>query len=192
MADYRGQSLPIKSVWYTGRTINGTRASSTPIALTNGQLPRGAVLVRDPFSFDTGGSRLGDPATVDANPAAVRTGVYEGLDYSQPQTGFLNQKKVIVVNPGRPPAGNPNGGRWVDVIEVADACSVLLNGTVSAGDQVGVTNGSFAASTMATTNVADMLAILNNGIGIAGEANSGGPNLRPVKFCGAQNPSFSN
>ena len=191
MANYRGQNLVTKRVWYTGRTINATRASSSVITLTNGLLPMGAVLVRDPFAFDQGGSRLGDPATVDANPAAVRTGTYEGIDYTQPQTGFLNQHKVVVVDPGIAPPGNPNGGRWITVIEAADAATVLTNGTVAAGDQLGVTNGTFAASALPVTSVAELVTVLNNGIGVALETNSGGPNLRSAKISGGQNPSFS-
>jgi hypothetical protein len=187
-ANYAGLNIRPLRVYYTGLTSNGTRASRTAITLTNGRIPIGAVLCKDPFQWEQGGSGIG--AATD-NGAGVRTGAFEGMDYTQPQTSILNQHKVVVIGGGEPPAGNPNGGRWVDVIEVADACNVLLNGTVTAGDQLVAVNASFAAATAPATSVAELVTIINNGIGQALDANSAGPNLRAVKLKPIGSPSLS-
>ena len=127
-ANYAGLNIRPLRVYYTGFDSNGTRASRTAITLTNGRVPIGAILCKDPFQWENGGSGIG--AATDNPTTGVRTGVFEGMDYTRPQTSILNQHKVVVIGGGEPPASNPNGGRWVDVIEVADACNVLLNGTV--------------------------------------------------------------
>lgn len=203
-ASYRGENIKTFKVWYTGKTINGTNASRTAVALTagtagvlaTGQLPVGAVLVRDPFAFDTGGNKLG--IGTDASPTTVRTGAYEGLDYTQPQTSYLNQRKVVVVEPGVAPPNDSTGGRWVTVIESADTCEVLTVGTgtatITAGHQLTVINASFAATIAAAnppTTVAELVEVINNGIGIALEANTATVGRRAAKLCGVQNPAIS-
>jgi hypothetical protein len=188
-ANYAGLNIRPLRVWYTGFDSNGTRGSRNVIALTNGRVPIGAILCKDPFQWENGGSGIG--AATDNPTTGVRTGTFEGMDYTRPQTSILNQHKVVVIGGGEPPAGNPNGGRFVDVIECADVCNVLLNGTVTAGDQLVAVNNQFYAQTAPATSVAELLAIINTGIGQALDANSAGPNLRAVKLKPIGSPSLS-
>jgi len=196
---YRGANIPTRKVFYTGRTINGTRADRTAVALTisvaagvvaTNRVPIGAVLIRDPFGWETGGSKIG--VGVDATPLTTRTGNYESTDYTQPQASHLHQHKVVVIESGDAPANDPLGGRWVTVIDVADVAAVLLTGAVVALTQVGVSAGSFAVGTLPVTSVSELVAVFVNGIGQTYEANDSGElRLRSVKLCGIQNPSLN-
>ncbi len=189
-ASYKGAPLATRRVWYTGQNINATNASRT--ALSSGDIAVGSVLIRDPYCWDTKGVQIGDTTTPSVTPEFL------GLDYTQPQTNFLHENKVVVVGAGvcnelkYDAAGTRIYPRWVDVVDAAEAVEALVTGTVAVADILCVTNGSFALSTQALRTdtaahaVADLLAQQVGGCAMALEAHSGGTaHRRAVRFgCG--------
>lgn len=171
---YNGNVLNVREVWYTGKNINATAASRTDITTA---LAVGQVLVRDPYGHDNG----------------------EGLDYTQPQTSFLHEAKVVIVN--LPPKTRLTGegyGRWVGVVDLAPSVDALVDGDtvdVAAGNLLAVTNGSFNLTKLANTTaltdasvdtVGELLNVVaaSGACGIALEANTGAAALKKIKFNG--------
>ena len=125
---YKGRPLATHRVFFTGKTINATPASRTAITtgLIGGEVPLGAVLVRDPYGPDEG----------------------IGQDFTQPQTSFLHEQKVVVVKKFPKLAGSV--GQWVEVVESGEYVEAMVKLNATAGTSIlGPVNGQFALGAVA-------------------------------------------
>lgn len=168
----------IRQVFYTGRTINATNASRTLISTAP---TVGSVLIRDRFGWDRG----------------------VGIDYTQPQTNFLFEQKVVVVDvSGLQRTLLANGttliSGMVSVIDNSDAASVLVQGNITEGDYLVVANGAFFLAPQAIRSdtvanaVTDTNIVLRNTAGIAvfASENVASAALRNVRVGGFGNAPF--
>lgn len=130
-----------RRVFYTGKTVNATKASRTNIAqdstsaLTTARtIPRiGSVLCRDPYGQDNG----------------------VGIDFVRPATAVLSEQKVVIV--GMDPywytdTATDGFGRYVDVMDVSEDISVMLEGNPVSymTTWLGVLDASFCLTNLAT------------------------------------------
>jgi hypothetical protein len=146
--------------YYTAKNINATDASRTAI---NANLAVGDVLVPDPYGHEQNDR--------DAAGAIIAgSGAKKGFAYTQPQTGFLNGKKAVVVR--EIPSGvndlvagsatQRKGGQvFVEPFAGAEGTVKILAKThanMAAGtDYLGVANGDFGL--VIKTSVASLAAL---------------------------------
>lgn len=166
----------IRSGYYTSKTINATNGSRTIVAAA---ISVGCVLVRDPYGFDTG----------------------IGMDFTQPQTNFLHEQKVVVTAVRTPKFGltlaTDGAPVEFDCVEMNEEVNVLTHANMTAGvTYLAVTNGQFyligaaggasgALQTDTAAHVAaDLESILKFGAGLALETfdSSTTTALKKVRF----------
>lgn len=126
-----GQNQQALSGTYTGKNINATDGSRTAIAT---DLVVGAVLIVDPYSFET---------------------TNNGGCFTRPQTNFLHLPKYVVVEV---PQGSVRGGP-IRVVPLNQDFfgTVMCNANFAVGDVGAITDGSWslvAQSVFAATNLA--------------------------------------
>lgn len=134
-----GQPRQIRPGYFTGLNINATEASRTAITSgtggTAGRLAKGDVLIRDKYGHDKGDGT--------ANSARA------GMDFTVPQTGFLDEQAVVVQELLEGPGPQTRGGSTYYPqsfigIELSEAESALQAASISAGAVLGLANGSTA------------------------------------------------
>jgi hypothetical protein len=141
----RAASLSLQAegrpAFYTGKTVNATKASRTNVSedatsvstVATSTLQIGSVMCRDPYGHDKG----------------------IGVDFTRPATAVLHEQKVVVVALGDrayPDSISTDGpGRWCTVVDMTGEVNVLIqDGSVTTpttgldGSILGVVNGSFA------------------------------------------------
>lgn len=134
-----GQPGQVRIGYFTGLTINATAGSRTAITSgtggTAGRLAVGDVLIRDKYGHDRG----------DGSANSSRS----GMDFTVPQTGFLDEQAVVVTQllegPGpQTLSGSTYYPQAFKGVELSEAESALVAASVSAGAVLGLANGSTA------------------------------------------------
>lgn len=145
------------TVWMTGKTINATKASRTNITVAPQQ---GFALVQDPYGWD---NLIDNSQAITANVDGGQNTKH--IDFTQPQTGFVNQAKALIVGVHAGTADSiiaGTGGGFVDVVTNDQQANVFCNDNIAIGNTLAVINGSYClglATVFAATNMATFLTL---------------------------------